>query len=146
MTPSSELLGIDSTEEAFLKNGDPEGAAEFNVRTWVVGPYRQPGEVSSAIRQRVKEMQLHNYAVPSPIGAESIPLEPRAITRLEEIGVPTLVLIGDKDVPFFQSLSAIASNRIPNAKRSIIPDVAHMINMEKPEIFNRMLADFVANK
>ena len=146
MTPSPELLGIDSTEEAFLKNGDLDGAAEFNVQTWVVGPYRQPGEVSSTIRQRVKEMQLHNYAVPSPSGAESIPLEPRAITRLEEIGAPTLVLIGDKDVSFFQSLSAVAANRIPNAKRSIIPGAAHMISMEKAEIFNRILADFVANK
>jgi pimeloyl-ACP methyl ester carboxylesterase len=146
MTPSSEMLGIDSTEEAFLKKGDPEGAAEFNVRTWVVGPYRQPGEVSSTLRQRVKEMQLHNYAVPSPIGAESIPFEPRAITRLEKIVVPTLILIGDKDVPFFQSLSAIAANRIPNAKRSIIPDVAHLISMEKPEIFNRILVNFVADK
>ena len=146
MVPSSEMLGIDSTEEAFLKKGDPEGAAEFNVQTWVVGPYRQPGEVPSTLRQRVKEMQLRNYAVPSPIGAESIPLEPRAITRLEKIVVPTLILIGDKDVPFFQSLSAIAANRIPNAKRNIIPDVAHMISMEKPEIFNRILVSFVADK
>ena len=146
MTPSSEMLSTDSTEEAFLKKGDLEGAAEFNVRTWVVGPYRQPREVPSTLRQRVKEMQLHNYAVPSPIGAESVPLEPRAITRLEKIVVPTLILIGDKDVPFFQSLSAIAANRVPNAKRSVIPDVAHMISMEKPEIFNRILVDFVADK
>ena len=91
-------------------------------------------------------MQLHNYAVPSPIGAESIPLEPRAITRLENIVVLTLILIGDKDVPFFQRLSAIAADRIPNAKRNVIPDVAHMISMEKPEIFNRTLVNFVADK
>jgi 3-oxoadipate enol-lactonase len=146
MTPSSEMLGNDSTEEAFLKKGDFEGAAEFNVQTWVVGLYRQPGEVSSTLRQRVKEMQLHNYAIPSPIGAESIPLEPRAITRLEEIVVPTLILIGDKDLPFFQSLSATAAKRIPNGKRYVIPDVAHMISMEKPEEFNRFLINFVADK
>ena len=146
MTPSSEMLGIDSTEEAFLKKGDPEGAAEFNVQTWVVGPYRQPDEVPFALRQRIKGMQLHNYAAPSPVGAESIPLEPRAITRLEKIVVPTLILIGDKDMPFFQSLSAIAAHRVPNAKRNVIPDVAHMISMEKPETFNRILVNFVADK
>jgi 3-oxoadipate enol-lactonase len=144
--PSPEILRVDSTEEAYLQRGDTVGAAAFNVRTWVVGPYREPGEVSSAIRQRVQEMQLRNYAVPSPVGAESIPLEPRAITRLEEIHVPTLVLVGDRDLPFFQNLAAIAASRIPDAKKIVIPGVAHMINMERPELFNRVLLDFVAER
>jgi len=144
--PSAEMLAIDSTEGALLKTDNAESATEFNVRTWVVGPYRQPSEVSSSIRQKIKEMQLHNYAIPSPVGAESVPLEPRAINRLEDIEVPTLIMIGDKDVPFFQGLSAIALNRIPHAKRRIIPDAAHMINMEKPKIFNRVLLDFLKDK
>lgn len=146
MIPSRELEAIDSTEDAFLKKGDLEGAAEFSIRTWVVGPSRRPGEVSSNLLQKVKEMQLHNYAIPSPTSAQSIPLEPRAITRLEKIGAPTLILIGDKDVPYFQSLSAIAAERISNAKRIVMPNAAHMISMEKPETFNRILIDFLADK
>ncbi|MGA9365565.1 MAG: alpha/beta hydrolase [Bacteroidota bacterium] len=146
MIPSRELEAIDSTEDAFLKKGDLEGAAEFSIRTWVLGPSRRPSEVSSNLLQKVKEMQLHNYAIPSPTSAQSIPLEPRAITRLEKIGAPTLILIGDKDVLYFQSLSAIAAERISNAKRIVMPNAAHMISMEKPETFNRILIDFLADK
>jgi pimeloyl-ACP methyl ester carboxylesterase len=48
----------------------------------------------------------------------------------------------DKDLPFFQDLAIIAANRIPGARRVVIPDVAHMISVEKPEVFNRMLRQF----
>lgn len=138
-----EMDSIDSTEESLLKNGDREGAAEFNVRTWVVGPSRRPDEVPSALRQRVKAMQLDNYLLPSPVGAVSVSLEPRAMTRLEDIASPTLIMCGDKDVSFFQDLSAVAAQRIPHAQRTIVPGAAHMISMEKPEVFNRLLLDFI---
>jgi 3-oxoadipate enol-lactonase len=144
--PSSEMLNIDSTEKALLKKGDQKGAAEFEVRTWVIGPNRQPNEVSLALQKKVAEMQLHNYSIPSPISAESVPLEPRAITQLENIHIPTLVLVGDKDVQSFQNLSEIITNRILNAKRIVIPNVAHMISMERPDTFNQILIDFISDK
>ena len=140
-----ELDVIDSTEESLLKNGDLAGAAGFEVRTWVVGPYRNPGEVSPALQQRVKSMLEHTYSLPSQPGARSVPLEPRAMTRLEDIHVPTLMMIGDKDVPSFQDLSLVASQRIPQAQRIVVPGAAHMINMEKPKEFNRILLDFIAH-
>jgi 3-oxoadipate enol-lactonase len=142
--PSAEMLTIDSTEEAFLTRGDLAWAAAFNVRTWVVGPYRQPGDVSTTLQQRVTEMQLHNYSIPTPAGAKSVPLEPRAITRLEEIRVPTLVMIGEKDIPSFQSLSEIVAKRIPHTKKIVVPGAAHMINMEQPEMFNHILMDYLS--
>jgi pimeloyl-ACP methyl ester carboxylesterase len=144
--PSPEVMAIDSTEEAFAARGDREGAAEFDVRTWVVGPFRRPSGVSSSVRRRVKEMQLHNLSLPHPDGAESLPLEPRAMTRLGDIRARTLILIGNKDVQFFQSLSAIAAKEIPNAKRIVVPGVAHMINMEKPETFNRIVREFIQDE
>jgi 3-oxoadipate enol-lactonase len=141
--PTPELVAIDSVEESFMSKGDTRGAADFTVRTWVVGPDRRPDEVSSALRQRILEMQLHNYSMETPAGAKSVPLEPRAMTRLEEIQVPTLIMTGDKDVLSFQDLSAIAARRIPHARKTVVAGVAHMISMEKPEIFNRLLLEFI---
>ena len=143
-TPDLDM--IDSTEESLLKKGDLAGAADFEVRTWVVGPHRNPGEVSSALRQRVKAMLEHNYSLPSLPGAKSVPLEPRAMTRLEDIHVPTLIMIGDKDVLSFQDLSLVASRRIPQARRVVVPGAAHMINLEKPIEFNRILMDFIEHQ
>ncbi len=141
--PTPEVDRIDSTEEAFLKDGDLEGAALFDIRTWVVGPFRKPEDVSPVLQQRVMEMLLQNLSLPSPNGAQSVPLEPRAMTRLEDIHVPTLVVIGDRDISSFQELSATVAGRIPDAKRTVVPGAAHMVNMEKPEVFNRVLIDFI---
>ena len=88
-------------------------------------------------------MQLHIYEMESPAGAQSVPVDPRAITRLEDIHAPTLIMIGDKDVASFQNLATIAATRIPHARKTVIAGVAHMISMEKPEIFNRLLLGFV---
>ncbi|MCX5752187.1 MAG: alpha/beta hydrolase [Candidatus Krumholzibacteria bacterium] len=68
------------------------------------------------------------------------------MTRLGDIRAKTLILIGNKDVPSFQSLSATAAREIPNARMMVIPDVAHMINMEKPETFNRILLEYLEDK
>jgi len=144
--PTAELLSIDSTEESYLKKYDFVHAAEFNVRTWVVGPYRRAEEVSVELQQKIIAMQLHNYSIPSPEGAQNVPLEPRAMRRIGEIRIPTLILIGDKDIRSFQTLSEIIANGIPTAIRIVIPNVAHMIPMEKPELFNHMLLDFITNK
>ena len=90
-------------------------------------------------------MLEHTYSLPSQPGARSVPLELRAMTRLEDIHVPTLIMIGDRDVPSFQDLSLVVSQKIPQAQRIVVPGAAHMINMEKPKEFNRILLDFIAH-
>ena len=144
--PTPEMDAIDSTEESFLKRGDLQSAADFTVRTWVVGSNRRPEDVPSVLRQRILDMQLHIYEMESPAGAQSVPLEPRAMNRLEDIHAPTLIMIGDRDVTSFQNLAAIVAQRVPHARKTIIAGVAHMISMEKPEIFNRLLLGFVEEK
>ncbi len=146
MRPSAELLAIDSTEESLVSAGKLEQAADFDVRTWAVGPARQSDQVSAGLQRKVREMQLHNLRVLSPTGATLVPLEPRAFTRLEEILPPTLILVGDKDLQFFRDLSKSASKRIPHATMRVIPDAAHLIPMEKPGIFNSLLEAFLKDR
>jgi len=146
MPPTPELAAIDSMEGAFLRKNDPGRAADAEIRAWVVGPSREPEEVSSSLREKVKAMLLQNYSLPAPEGGKSVPLEPRAMTRLEQIQAPTLIIMGDKDVPSFQDLSAEAAQRIPCARRVVVAGAAHLVNMEKPEEFNRILIDFLTRR
>ncbi len=146
MQPSAELLAIDSTEESLVNAGKLEQAAEFDARTWAVGPLRHSDQVSGELQRKVREMQLHNLRVPRPAGATLIPLQPRAFTRLEEILPPTLILVGDKDLQFFRQLSTSASERIPHATMRVIPDAAHLLPMEKPGIFNGLLEAFLKDR
>ncbi len=68
----------------------------------------------------------------------------RANTRLAEIRVPTLLIIGDYDLPTKQRRVERLAAEFPQARRVVIPGTAHMVNMEQPEEFNRIVLDFLA--
>jgi len=73
-----------------------------------------------------------------------VPMVPPAIDQLSSISVPTLVVTGAHDLPDFQLIAEILSERIPNAHRVTLPDAGHMANMDAPEAFNRVVLDFLA--
>jgi pimeloyl-ACP methyl ester carboxylesterase len=62
---------------------------------------------------------------------------------LEKIGVPTLVIIGDKDVAEFQNLSTLVAEKIEGSRQVIMPGTAHLPSMEKPEAFNQVVLAFL---
>lgn len=63
--------------------------------------------------------------------------------RLGELNVPTLVLVGERDLPDFHRIADILHRGIKGARREIIPGVGHMSNMEAPEHFNRAVLSFL---
>lgn len=71
-------------------------------------------------------------------------LEPRAATRLREIGVPMLVVWGDLDESGVISACERLAREVPQARGVVIPGTAHMLNMERPDEFNRIVLDFLA--
>lgn len=64
------------------------------------------------------------------------------IDGLPSIRVPTLIIVGDRDQPF-QAPSAYMARKVPGARLEIIPDAGHWANLDQPEIFNRVLLDFL---
>ncbi len=88
-------------------------------------------------------MQYHAFTVPIPEAAEELALQPPAMTRLEEVSVPTLIIVGDYDIPDKLALAQKLADEIPGAQQVVIPGVAHMVNMEKPGEFNRVVLDFL---
>ncbi|MGE0682307.1 MAG: alpha/beta fold hydrolase, partial [Candidatus Binatia bacterium] len=67
----------------------------------------------------------------------------RVINSLESIKVPTLVLVGDKDEPYFAATDYMA-NKIPGGKKVVIADAGHAANIDQPEAFNRAVLEFLA--
>lgn len=140
----SEVQQFGEEEEALLEKGDLEGATELNLRMWVDGPRRSPQQVDLAVRERVHEMQYHALTIPVPEMAEDVPLTPPAITRLAELHMPVLLVVGDHDIPDKIELASQLASEIPQSQLAIIPGVAHLPNMEKPEEFNNIVLDFLA--
>ncbi len=116
----------------------------MNLRLWVDGPQRTPEQVNPIVRQRVYEMQYHAFTVPMPEDAEEQQLEPPAIKRLAEVYVPTLIIVGDLDLPEKLDLSKQLATSISGAKLEIIVGAAHMVSMEQPQKFNDIVLDFLS--
>jgi 3-oxoadipate enol-lactonase len=71
------------------------------------------------------------------------PVKPTAIELLENVAVPTLVLVGELDVPCFLEMSAVLADRIPLARSVVISGAGHMINMEAPLVVSGLIVQFI---
>lgn len=75
--------------------------------------------------------------------AEAIANREPLLDELRRIGVPTLIVCGEKDTPFVGP-SRRMHERIPGSELAIIEDSGHTPQIEKPAEFNRILADFLS--
>lgn len=72
------------------------------------------------------------------------PLRPKpALARLHEIQAPTLILVGDADIPDVHAHAGAIEAGIPNARRVVVEGVGHIMYLEKPAEVGRMVIDFL---
>ncbi|MBF2754490.1 MAG: alpha/beta fold hydrolase [Gammaproteobacteria bacterium AqS3] len=64
------------------------------------------------------------------------------IHSLPEIRAPTLVVVGENDEPYLAA-SDYMHGKISGSHKVIIPDAAHLANVDQPEIFNREVLGFL---
>jgi 3-oxoadipate enol-lactonase len=66
------------------------------------------------------------------------------IDRLHEITAPTLIIVGELDVPYILCAADGYAAGIEGARKVVIPNAGHMCNMDEPEAFNRLTLEFLA--
>jgi pimeloyl-ACP methyl ester carboxylesterase len=54
-----------------------------------------------------------------------------------------LIILGELDLPAVSDHGKFLAQGIQGARLEVIPETAHMLTMEEPEIFSSLLADFV---
>ena len=64
--------------------------------------------------------------------------------ELGAIAAPTLVVSGDEDDHCLQP-GIFLKRTIPACGLAVLPKTGHTINLEEPDLFNRLLADFLAS-
>jgi len=63
---------------------------------------------------------------------------------LAGIAAPTLVMVGDADMPTLEHTIALY-RAIPSAQLCVVPGASHTVAMNKPELVNRIILDFLAS-
>jgi len=71
-----------------------------------------------------------------------LPVDRPAVKFLSEINVPTLVLVGEFDIPDVHAHAGVIEAGIPNAKREIVLKAGHLIPLEQPKFFNELVLKF----
>jgi pimeloyl-ACP methyl ester carboxylesterase len=72
-------------------------------------------------------------------------LEPSALNRLSDILHPTLIITSEFDVANCKEVAYLMDEKIPNSTLVEIQDAAHMMNVDKPAEFNKLILDFISS-
>jgi 3-oxoadipate enol-lactonase len=126
-------------EEALIENGDLAGAAEQQARMWL-GPDAPADvrELTAAMTGRSYEQQL-----PFEGKVRAVWPEPSAETRLAELAVRTLLVVGDADLPELRTLAERLAHELPDAGLATIEGAGHLPSLERPDELNRLLLEFL---
>jgi len=95
------------------------------------------------------------YAEASPDGPEHFPevwekmrtmwAEPFDWTaEVRRVSAPTLVVVGDDDYVSVEHAQAF-SLTVARGQLAVVPGASHLVPMEKPDLFNRLVLDFTAD-
>jgi pimeloyl-ACP methyl ester carboxylesterase len=129
--------------ERLWKKKDWPALAELETQVWVDGWGQPENRVDPEVRRRVRDWILSAYEAGHTEG-RPVPMGPPAIERLDKLDVPTLVLVGAADEP-----GAVAAGRklgaAPGAQLVEFENVAHMIQLEKPDRFAEVVLEFLAS-
>ena len=97
----------------------------------------------AAVRTEVVETMARIDPAAFRIGAEAVWLADQR-DRAAAIGVPTLVICGDRDTATPPALSYELGSLVSGAQVAMIEGAGHLGNLEKPDEFNRLVDDFIA--
>jgi len=106
-----------------LQNKDPRGHAEF---ARMLGEHSDTGSAGTMRGFQKARPSLYDFS------AEMAAME-----------VPALIMVGDEDEGAIEP-SLMMKRQIPTAGLVVFPKTGHTLNLEEPELYNSVLADFIA--
>jgi pimeloyl-ACP methyl ester carboxylesterase len=105
-----------------LRRKDPRGFAEF-VRH--LAEHSAKGSANTMLGYQGRRPSLYALA-----------------DALKTIRVPLLIVAGDEDEPTLDA-SLFLKRTIPAAAMAMLPRTGHLMNLEEPALFNRLVEDFL---
>ena len=112
------------------------------VEEWLCHPHMLPAMQNAEISGQVKRMNIDNANLWVQRLPE-LPIDPPAIKRLRDLVIPTQIIVGDRDVQDIYVIADLILANIAGAKKVVIQGAGHIVSMEKPDEFNKVVTDFL---
>ncbi len=117
-----------------------QALVEPTLGRWFTEPYRRAHpETMQRIGQLIAATPVAGY-----VGCSHAIPKINLTARLKEIRCPILVLVGESDPATPPAMAREIHDHAPGSQLVVVPDAAHLSNVEQPEAFNRALGDFLA--
>lgn len=134
---------FEQAEQAY-EAGDLDRLAEIETQIWFDGIGRTPDQVNPAMRELAYTMNRTALSHEAKgLGVRVPNTEIPAAQRLDELPMPVLVIAGEHDVPYTLAAADYMAEKLTSARKVIMPDAAHMPNLDHPEEFQRILGAFL---
>jgi len=123
-------------QEPLLNGKEPRDIAPIVAKT-LVGKSAQPGSFERLVASM---SALHKDSYLKTIEATT---NYARKLELENIRVPTHIVVGEEDTLTPPALSRAMAARIPDARLTVIKGAGHLSNIEQPEAFNEAVLAFL---
>ncbi len=137
---SPRVQELDAATEAADEAGDLTEVNRLEAHLWLDGPESDEGRVGGDKRALFLDMNGRALQAPDP-GEEAEPAS--AWDRLENLEVPTLMLVGDLDLGIYPAEAETVSLRASNTRFTLLEGVAHLPMLERPRTFASTVAEFL---
>jgi pimeloyl-ACP methyl ester carboxylesterase len=119
----------------FEKNDVAGGLANWAKDKYLLAPGHEAAQerLLALLTASPQDMTHNDYARPTMA----------AIGRLREIRVPTLILVGDADIPDVHAHAGAIEAGISGSKRVVLSDAGHLMYLEKPAEFSHQVISFI---
>jgi 3-oxoadipate enol-lactonase len=130
-------------EDELVERGEVDAAIEAGHRLWLAGPHRRLEDIDPVLRRRLADMERDAYATYLAADPKPGPDAPPPDYELGRIAIPTLVVVGELDVDEVLENAERLEAEIPGACKVVMPAVGHMVSLECPHDFTRLIVDFL---
>jgi len=114
-----------------------DAAVNMDLEIWA--PAQGPTSKSRILEIATANSHIHKNP---PNKLQKSP-EPPAFAKLNQIRIPTILIVGDQDVKGMQTMTKRLHELIPGSKLSVIRGADHIANMSRPEEFNAIVSSFL---
>lgn len=116
----------------------------LHERVWAFDPFRVAAKIPVA-RDRLELLVVaeHGFDYARPGAPPLWWHEPLAANQLDRIRAPTLVVVGDSEMPALAEVAEHMAERIVGARKVVVPGAGHFVVLEQPELYARVIADWL---
>lgn len=135
-----EVMALEEAADYALERGNTGTVNRIQAHQWLDGPYSEAGRVTGPVRElflAMNEIHLSHPRLTQEERPES------AFDSVGSIQAPTLLVVGELDCSDIIAIHEDLSEELENAFAVVLEDTAHLPSLERPDLFDPLLLEFL---